>query len=110
MNGEEFLNIYSSFGYEQAFSRDETSLSYMYALDDTHWAMMLDTCQYEPVNRVNGRVKPETLAWIEEQLEYAEESDQCAVFSSFVCFSEDTDLVVNPMRKRFFLLSTIRYT
>ena len=68
VDADGFLDIYRMFGYEQAFSRDEASLSYMYAFDETHWAMMLDTCQYDPVNRVNGRIKPETLEWIREQL------------------------------------------
>ena len=73
VDADGFSDIYRMFGYEQAFSRDEASLSYMYAFDETHWAMMLDTCQYDPVNRVNGKVKPATLEWIREQLEYAAE-------------------------------------
>ena len=43
-------------------------VSYFYALDDTHWILMLDTCQYEDYNHVNGRLKPETMEWLEGYL------------------------------------------
>lgn len=70
---EDFLEIYHGFGYDQALSRDPASLSYIYALDDTHWMMMLDSCQYENGNRVNGRIREKTLVWMREQLELAQE-------------------------------------
>jgi hypothetical protein len=70
---DEFFEIYRNFGYDQALSRDPASLSYIYALDDTHWMMMLDTCQYENGNKVNGYVRPDTLVWMEEELEVAKE-------------------------------------
>ncbi len=72
-NAEDFFAIYHEFGYDQAFSRDEASLSYFYALDDTHWILMLDTCQYEDYNHVNGRLKPETMEWLEGYLKQARE-------------------------------------
>lgn len=75
VSAAEFAGIYAPFGYAQAVSRDENSLSYIYELDDHHWAMMLDTCQYDPVNLVNGRLSPETLEWIRVQLEYARDND-----------------------------------
>lgn len=71
---EDFLGIFHAFGYDQALSRDSASLSYTYALDDTHWMMMLDSCQYENGNRVNGRIRPETLVWMREQLQAAQEN------------------------------------
>ncbi len=72
-NAEDFVDIYHACGYDQAFVRDENSLSYLYALDETHWMLMLDTCQYEDYNHVNGRLKPETLAWLEDYLLLARE-------------------------------------
>ena len=36
--------------------------------------MMLDTCQYEPVNLVGGRLKEETLLWMDRELEAAEKA------------------------------------
>lgn len=74
INAEEFYEIYHSFGYDQAISQDETSLSYLYALDQSHWLMLLDSCQYEPYNRVGGRIRESTLTWMKEQLEIAKEA------------------------------------
>lgn len=75
ITASEFEEIYRAFGYQQALSRDEYSLSYVYELDESHWALMLDTNQYDPVNLVGGKVPLETLEWIREQLEYAREND-----------------------------------
>lgn len=70
---EEFYNIYHMYGYDQAISRDKASLSYVYQLDERNRLLMLDTCQYEPENMVEGELKMETLQWAEEQLEKARE-------------------------------------
>jgi len=70
-DAEAFLKIYHLFGYDQAISRDEASLSYIYALDENHWMMMIDSCQYEDYNHVNGRLKPATMEWMAEQLKLA---------------------------------------
>lgn len=53
----EFYEIYHEFGYDQASSRDEDSLSYLYRLDEHYWIMMLDSCIYEPVHETGGRIK-----------------------------------------------------
>ena len=73
INGQDFYDIYHEYGYDQALSRDPDSLSYVYALDDRNWLLMLDSCQYDPVNLVEGRLKEGTLAWAGEQLEKARE-------------------------------------
>lgn len=70
---EEFTRIYQDFGWNQALSRDTASFSYLYPLRDSVWLMMLDTAQYDPVNLVDGAVRPETLAWMEENLKKAQE-------------------------------------
>ncbi len=70
---EDFYEIYREFGYDQARSLDEASLSYVYQLDEKNWLMMLDSAQYEPVNKVGGRIREETLTWMKEQLEEAEQ-------------------------------------
>lgn len=67
----EFYDIYHPFGYDQARSRDENSLSYVYELDEKNWLLMLDSAQYEPINKVGGRIKGETLVWMKKQLEEA---------------------------------------
>lgn len=70
---EEFYEIYREFGYDQAISRDEYSLSYMYQLRSDKWLLMLDTCKYDPVSRVEGKIGTETYRWIEENLLLAQE-------------------------------------
>lgn len=67
------MELYYDYGYDQAFSRDETSLSYAYALDEKNWLLMLDSAQYDPVNRVEGRIRDTTLEWMEGVLQEAEE-------------------------------------
>lgn len=69
----DFADIYHEFGYDQAISRDEDSLSYIFELDEKNWLMMLDSAQYDPVNLVGGRIRSSTVAWMEEQLEAAKE-------------------------------------
>lgn len=70
---QEFYEIYSSLGYDQALSRDPDSLSYVFPLDEKNWLLMLDSCQYDPVNLVEGRIRETTLDWAREQLEMARE-------------------------------------
>lgn len=67
----EFLKIYQDFGYEEAISRDRTSLSYVYQLDENNRFLMLDTCQYHPNAKVGGAILADTYDWIEAQLEAA---------------------------------------
>lgn len=69
----EFGEIYQEFGYVQAVSRDENSLSYIYPLRDNIWLMMLDTNQYEPKNLVDGDIRPETYQWMIRELDRADE-------------------------------------
>ena len=70
---EEFYNIYHMYGYDQAISRDDASLSYVYQLDERNRLLMLDTCQYSPVSKIGGMIGTETYEWIDRQLEKARE-------------------------------------
>lgn len=70
----DFARIYRSFGYDEAYSRDPKSLSYTYDLSPSMRLLMLDSCQYTPVNKVGGMIKTETYEWIERQLEEAREN------------------------------------
>lgn len=65
---EEYGEIYGELGPGQALSRDEASFSYVYALRDKIWLVLLDTARYDPVNYVEGEVKQETCIWLEENL------------------------------------------
>lgn len=71
---EEFAELYYEYGYAQAMSRDENSLSYTYALRDNIWMMMLDTNIYEPENLVEGEIRPETYQWMIQELDKAKEA------------------------------------
>lgn len=71
ISAEEFAEIYADYGYTAADSRDPASLSYLYKLDDYYWLLMLDSCQYTPVNQVGGMIQRETYRWMEEVLEQA---------------------------------------
>lgn len=68
---EEYLEFYGELGLFQAIDRDQASFSYVYALRDKVWLILLDTARYDPVNLVEGEVRPETLLWLEENLEAA---------------------------------------
>lgn len=68
---DEFASIYGTFGYDEAWSRDPNSLSYVIQLDKDYYLLMLDTCKYEdnqslgyPVK--SGDIRPETLKWLDE--------------------------------------------
>lgn len=67
----EFRQIYRAFGYDEAASEDPNSLSYLYELDENTWLLMIDSCQYSPVNKVGGAISEATYEWVEQQLEAA---------------------------------------
>ena len=69
---DEFFEIYREFGYDQAALRDPASLSYVYKIRDDRWLMMLDSAIYAPENRVVGRIRPETLSWMEQCFQEAQ--------------------------------------
>ena len=73
IGAEDFYEIYHEYGYDQSVSRDSSSLSYVYALDKKNWLLMLDSCQYEPENKVEGRLGESTMEWVDEQLAKAKE-------------------------------------
>ena len=67
------FHLPGKFGYDEAMDRDENSLSYIYQADERYWLMMLDSCQYDPENKIGGRIRKETLLWMEKWLERARE-------------------------------------
>ncbi len=75
---DEYYEIYQEF-YEGANSRDPDSLSYVYPLDETHWIMLLDSAWYEDKMHADGRIRPETLVWMEEVFKAAESVDALVV-------------------------------
>lgn len=68
---KEFRNIYADFGYDEAISNDEKTLSYLAAPSQDVWLLMLDTSQYKNnymigFPQTDGKLSPDTLEWIKE--------------------------------------------
>ncbi len=71
VTADDFADIYGAFGYDQAFSRDPDSLSYIVRLTDDTYLLMLDTNKYEQNQTVGypvmeGALRAETFYWLEE--------------------------------------------
>lgn len=76
---KDFAEIFVDFGYNQAANRDAHSLSYLSKVSSNLWFIMLDSNIYSDGMgkggpKTNGRIKKETLDWMEEQLQAAEEA------------------------------------
>ncbi len=80
----EFANIYAHFGYKEALSRDDNSLSYVAELKPGLRLIAIDASKYEeygPSGDVAaGRIKPATLVWVLEQIAIAK-SQKIEVFA-----------------------------
>ena len=71
VTAEEFKRIYQDYGYSQAISTDENSLSYSVALPGNVILICMDDCRYKEntTSRVDGgRFSEATLAWIKKQI------------------------------------------
>lgn len=77
VSAEEFAACYADYGYGDAVARDPYSLSYVCQLTDSLRLLAIDACKYEEndfdknICVTGGRVKPETMAFIEEQMKEA---------------------------------------
>lgn len=78
----DFARIYDEFGYGDAISRDQNSLSYVSEPIQGLRVIAIDGCRYydnqfksqgaeKDVCVTNGIIKPETMAWIKEQASIA---------------------------------------
>jgi 3',5'-cyclic AMP phosphodiesterase CpdA len=75
---KEFSEIYSDYGYDEAISRDEASLSYLAAPSEDVWLLMLDTNKYKKnyelgIPQVDGILAKATLDWIKTCTDLAKE-------------------------------------
>jgi 3',5'-cyclic AMP phosphodiesterase CpdA len=71
ISDKDFSNIYGSYGYKEAISRDKTTLSYLAAPSEDVWLLMLDTAQYENNEalgypQLDGRIASGTIDWIKQ--------------------------------------------
>ncbi|NLJ78169.1 MAG: metallophosphoesterase [Tissierellia bacterium] len=80
ITSDEFVDIYSQFGYKDAISRDSDSLSYLATPSEDIWLLMLDSAKYDR-NKVRdgpemgGVLSGKTLNWIEQCGELARENN-----------------------------------
>ncbi len=75
---EDFATIYADFGYSEAISRDEESLSYLAKANEEVWVLMLDTAKYDSNTyspMTSGRLSSGTLDWIKNCAKLAKESN-----------------------------------
>ncbi|WP_099466507.1 metallophosphoesterase [Konateibacter massiliensis] len=80
ITASDFEEIYKDFGYQEAVSRDASSLSYLAVPSDDVWLLMLDTNVYQNNYKYGspatyGKIKPETLEWICECSKLAEDNN-----------------------------------
>lgn len=73
-----FKKIYDDFGYNEAVSRDTSTLSYLAAPSEDLWLLMLDTAQYKSnltigQPQLDGQINSETLDWIKKCSDMAKE-------------------------------------
>lgn len=61
---DEFADIYNDYGYRDAISKDNNSLSYLTKINDEIWALMIDTTIDFP--NQGGYINNDTLCWINE--------------------------------------------
>ena len=78
---EQFARLYADYGYSQALLRDESSLSYLVALDDQTWLLMLDSASAVGAGPEGG-FAPATLAWTEGVLAQARAEDKILLTAS----------------------------
>lgn len=75
----DFASIYGKFGYKHAISRDPNSLSYVAQVQPNLRIIAIDASKYEeygPSGDVaDGRIKPETLTWVLDQLAQAKQKN-----------------------------------
>ena len=70
----EFTSIYWNFGYGAAIATDPNSLSYVAQPYPGIWVLAIDDARYSPTGRT-GRIKPETMQWIKQQMAIAKQSN-----------------------------------
>lgn len=73
---QQFATLYRRFGYNQAIDRDAHSLSYVAEPVTGLWLLAIDSCKYDQSkqvgsNVISGRIRPETMTWIEAKLRQA---------------------------------------
>lgn len=80
ITSDEFVDIYYPFGYKDAVSRDNHSLSYLATPAEDIWLLMLDSAKYKRNKlrdgpEMGGEISSKTLEWVEDCANLAKEND-----------------------------------
>ncbi|WP_054940272.1 metallophosphoesterase [Paenibacillus ihuae] len=78
ITGKDFTTQYADYGYNEAISRDQNSLSYVVSAAPGLWLLMIDSSQYRNNEKygfpqTDGRILPETLDWMNDCVKLAAE-------------------------------------
>ncbi|GFZ30823.1 serine/threonine protein phosphatase [Clostridium zeae] len=78
ITAKDFSEIYSDFGYDEAISKDDDSLSYLATPSKDVWLLMLDTNKYKSnigsgAPQLGGELSSKTLTWIKKCSDLAKE-------------------------------------
>ncbi|MCL2321324.1 MAG: metallophosphoesterase [Oscillospiraceae bacterium] len=81
---DDFVQIYSDFGYKDALERDQNSLSYLAEPVDGLWLLAIDDCRYRENTPgteeiVSGKISQATENWIESVLNEAEQKGKAVM-------------------------------
>ena len=73
ISANDFADLYADFGYKNAISKDDHSLSYVCRPFPNTWILGIDACKYDEnvpggLATVSGEIKQGTLKWIGERL------------------------------------------
>jgi hypothetical protein len=75
----EFEGIYAEFGYDEAIAHDPNSMTYIAKPKKGIWILSIDDCNYDnkypELSRTAGKLKQESIDWINDKLEEAQEND-----------------------------------
>ena len=80
ISDEEFVEIYEPYGYKDAISRDNYSLSYLASPAEDVWLLMLDSAKYKrnkvrTAPEMGGEIPAKTFDWIRECANLAKENN-----------------------------------
>ena len=90
---DDFVLFYEDYGYGDALSQDESSLSYSVRCGN-HLFIMIDTGGYT-LSESYASISPETLFWIEEELRYGEKEGLAVIVAGHypILTEQATDFV-----------------
>lgn len=101
---EDFARIYGNFGYDEATSRDEASLSYVAKVSEGLWFLLLDDNRYDRnltlgYPETGGVLSLATIRWMTKILEEAQEKG-----AQVITVSHHNGLSHSPVAKEGYVL------